>query len=83
MGAQMRSKASPTISKEVALLYAEGSFEPRVFQHLPGIANGLADTLSRLDEPGANVTLPDELHGITPAFVPVRNKHYYRILTTK
>ena len=82
MGAQMRSKASPTISKEVALLYGEGSFEPRVFKHLPGVANGLADSLSRLDEPGSGVTLPAELSAITPAVVPVRTKRYYRVLAT-
>ena len=68
--------------KEVALLYGEGSFEPRVFEHLPGVANGLADALSRLDEPGAGVKLPAELSDITPAVVPTRTKQYYRILAT-
>ena len=69
-------------TKEVALLYGEGSFEPRVFEHLPGVANGLADALSRLDEPGAGVKLPAELSDITPAVVPTRTKRYYRILAT-
>ena len=83
MGAQMRSTASPVISKEVALLYGEGSFEPRVFQHLPGIANVVADVLSRMAEPGNVAELPDEVVGIAPVVVPVRTKSYYRTLTTK
>ena len=83
MGAQMRSTASPVISKEVALMYGEGSFEPRVFQHLPGIANVVADGLSRMAEPGNSAALPDEVIGITPAVVPVRTKSFYRTLSTK
>ena len=82
MGAQMRSTASAVISREVALLYGEGSFEPRVFQHLPGVANVLADTLSRMNEPGFSAELPDELVGVSPVIVPVRTKSYYHTLAT-
>ena len=82
MGAQMRSKASPIISREVALVYTESSFEPRVFEHLPGIANGIADTLSRLDEPGGHKTLPAELYEITPTIAPERVKSWYKVLAT-
>ena len=82
MGAQMKSKASPIISKEVALLYGDSAFEPRVFHHLPGAANGIADTLSRMAEPGFDGVLPKELSGIIATEVPVRKKQYYIILTT-
>ena len=82
MGAQMRSKASSIISREVALTYAECAFEPRVFEHIPGIANGIADTLSRLHEPGADKTLPEELLNITPSVVPLRTKDWYGVLAT-
>ena len=82
MGAQMHSKASPVISKEVALLYSETSFEPRRFDHIPGIANGLADELSRLCEPGSPGTLPEDLRKIEPTIVPIRKKAYYRVLAT-
>ena len=67
----------------MALLYGEGSFEPRVFQHLPGNANVVADVLSRLAEPGPTANFPDEPVNITPIVVPVRTKSYYRILATK
>ena len=78
----MRSKASSIISREVALTYAECAFEPRVFEHIPGIANGIADTLSRLHEPGTDKTLPEELRNITPSVVPLRTKDWYGVLAT-
>ena len=78
----MRSKASPIISREVALVYTESSFEPRVFERLPGVANGIADTLSRLDEPGCHKTLPAELYDIAPTIAPERVKSWYKVLAT-
>ena len=64
------------------MLYGESAFEPRVFHHLPGVANGIADTLSRMAEPGFEGDLPNELVDIAATEVPLRNKHYYKILTT-
>ena len=82
MGAQMHSKASPTILKEVALLYSETSFEPRRFDHIPGVANGIADELSRMCKPGSNGTLPTEPRDIEATVVPIRDKKYYKVLAT-
>ena len=82
MGAQMHSKASPITSKEVALLYSETSFEPRRFDHIPGVANGLADELSRLCEPDSPGAVPEGLLTIEPTIVPIRAKDYYKVLTT-
>ena len=48
----------------------------------PGVANGIADALSRMVEPGFIATIPEELKDIEPTVVPARTKHYYRILTT-
>ena len=82
MGAQMRSKASPIILRGVALVYTESSFEPRIFEHMPGIANGISDTLSRLNEPGFEKMLPVELHDIEPTIAPERVKCWYQVLAT-
>ena len=46
------------IAREVALHYAEGSFEPRVTEHVPGVANDIADALSRLSEPNDTKITP-------------------------
>ena len=82
MGAQMHSKASPIISKEVSLLYSETSFEPRRFDHIPGVANGLADELSRLCEPDSPGAVPMDLQTIEPTVVPIRKKAHFKVLAT-
>ena len=82
LGAQMKFKASALVAKEVALEYSDTSFEPRVFEHVPGISNVLADKLSRLFEPGAGVQVPEELSAAMKAEVPTRTKKYYKILAT-
>ena len=78
----MQFKASNLIAREVALVYSESSFEPRVFVHLPGVANGLADHLSRIRDPGYPDTIPAGLEGVLQAHTPVRRKDWYKILPT-
>ena len=63
-------------------MYSETSFEPRRFDHIPGIANGLADELTRLCEPDSPGNLPVDLQTIEPTIVPIRKKAYYRVLAT-
>ena len=48
------------------------SFFPLVAQHLPGIANTMADALSRRAQPMSSVTLASFLKEVTPVFPPVR-----------
>ena len=46
------------IGQELALIYHEAGYEPKV-EHLPGVANQLADILSRLNDPKkSNATIP-------------------------
>ena len=54
MAASLRAKGSKAfklIAREMAMTFAQCSFEPSVVEHLPGIADVLADTLSRRYEP--------------------------------
>ena len=83
MAAQMKSKASPLVNKELALLYTKAAFHPRHVEHIPGLTNGLADGLSRIWEPNAGYVIPDELKHIAPAPIPIRNRKYYEVLTAK
>ena len=53
-----------------------------MFEHVPGIANVLADKLSRVFEPNANISVPKELDNVMEAEVPIRKKSYYKILAT-
>ena len=82
MGSRMKIKASPLIAKEMALLYSHAAHEPRIFEHLPGVANVLADGLSRVFEPGADKKLPPQLSGTTRRSVPKRGKTWYQTLAT-
>ena len=52
---QPHSQQLGIIAREMALDIAEMSYSPDVINHVPGISNKAADTLSRLYEPGAKV----------------------------
>ena len=44
--------------RELALDLAEGKYELKILEHLPGTQNTIADDLSRLHQPGASGVLP-------------------------
>ena len=80
-----RLKSGPSaklISQELAIIYHEAAFEPRV-QHIPGVANRLADALSRLNAPGSKKTLPKVLTDLPVTPIPPRGRSYYAMLATK
>ena len=83
MAARMKSKASPLTNKEVALIYSRASFEPRFVEHIPGIANSLANGLSRLHEPNSQYVLPEALSRLSPTPLPRRDRSYYDSLSAK
>ena len=55
----------------------------RIFEHVPGVANVLADGLSRVFEPGADTTLPPQLSDAIRRTVPTRKQSFYQSLATK
>ena len=67
----------------MALLYSHAAHEPRIFEHVPGVANILADGLSRVFEPGADATLPPQLSDAKRRNVPIRKHSFYQSLATK
>ena len=83
MGSKMKIRASPLIAKEIALLYSEAAHEPRIFEHVPGIANVLADALSRAFEPGTDKELPPQLSGAKEIHVARRTSTWYKTLATR
>ena len=60
---------------------AESTFEPVVYEHVPGIANVVADKLSRKWDPRYQDTwtLPEELNKVTQTVVPRRDREYYAL----
>ena len=68
------------ICRELALMYAESSFEPQVIIHIPGVSNTIPDTLSRIFEPGKNYSIPTILADVEPQVAPLRDESWYRTL---
>jgi hypothetical protein len=69
------------IARELALDIAESVYAPDVSEHLPGIANMVADALSRKFEVGpGNWKLPQFLLNTPEILVPSRDINYYRTL---
>ena len=70
------ASSSNLIGREVALLYTHATFEPRLIEHIPGIANVLADDLSRIHEPHANKAVPEALKHLVATRVPPRDESF-------
>ena len=61
----------------MALDIGDCSFRPHVCSHIPGLENTVADALSRLFQPGANIPFPVQLRSLNPVQLPVRDRSYY------
>ena len=69
------------IAREAALDIAEGVYRPTVGAHGPGVANVIADILSRWDEPGSKRTLPPALAMATECTTEERTRLWWRTLS--
>ena len=65
------------IAREIALEIAGAEFGPDVVAHLPGVANGAADSLSRRFQPGRVFVLSPLLVGLEEVEPPERNLAWY------
>ena len=78
--AKLKRNTSPLSGRELSTLYTSSSFEPAMVEHLPGMMNNMADTLSRLSEPGTSKSLPLALAKVPRATAPLRVPSYYLTL---
>ena len=79
MVAKMQPK-SPTlaiIARELALDIAAASYSPDFMEHVPGIANVIADTLSRKHQPAKTYQLPLLLRNVTEHSVGSRDQDWW------
>ena len=69
------------IAGELALEFTKASFVPMIVEHIPGIANEIADVLSRRRDPARAPTwrLPPVLADLVLTVVPIRDSSYYFI----
>ena len=72
-------KSNGLIAREVALDIAQGVYKPNVAEHIAGVTNVTADTLSRLDKPDFAKDIPDSLVRVDRTTLPM-DKSLFRTL---
>ena len=65
------------IARELALEFAAAAFKPIATVHVPGVANVLADKLSRMHAPGYSAEVPAQLAQSQRVFPPARTPEWY------
>ena len=58
---QPKSKSLGVVARELALDLADATYALDFAQHVAGITNGIADSLSRKHQPGKHYTVPEFL----------------------
>ena len=76
-----QSKQLAIVAREFALDLGTATFKPEVVQHLPGIANVVADSLSRKYEPGKEYKLHPCLQSSKEVKPPPRPLSWWKSLT--
>ena len=79
---QTSSPHTAVVARELALTLCQSCIRPRILEHTPGVANKVADVLSRRYEPGVPFVLPKVLQNIPECVLPSRDTGYYRALAT-
>ena len=69
------------IARELSLLFGNCAHKPRMLEHIPGVANVLADALSRKYQPGYAYKLPPALHEVREVHISARSPQFYCTLT--
>ncbi len=72
-----RGYGSRIVARELALCLARFAHRPDTLEHIPGIANKVADALSRRHEPGCTFVTPRALSAATEVHPPVRTVDFY------
>ena len=75
---QPKSKALGIVARELALDLADASYAVDFVQHVAGLANGSADSLSRKWQPGKEFVLPSLLASATEVQAPTRCPSWWR-----
>ena len=71
------------IAREVALDVADALYSPAIVSHLPGLANTISDSLSRIFCPTGDYPVPPALLRAQRITCPTRTRNYYRTLRTE
>ena len=76
-------EAPALIAREAALLISRSTYTPTIYEHIPGIANVIADALSRIEAPGSEgrKKLPAILDNAKKIQCPPRPRGWWRALS--
>ena len=69
------------IARELSLLFGNCAHKPHLLEHIPGVANVLADVLSRRYQPGRAYSLPCALKEVREVMIPERTQRFYPTYT--
>ena len=75
---QPKSSSLQLIAREIALEVGQCAYAPDFIEHIPGITNTVADTLSMYRELGDKFVLPEALRDAVYVEPPVRNESWWR-----
>ena len=78
---QTSSPSLGVIAREIALDIADAIYEPQIATHVPGIANVVADILSRRYDPAKIYTVPPLLSKAIEVHPESRDGKWWRTLT--
>lgn len=78
-----RSPGINLIAREVALEVGDSAYYPRIFEHTPGIANVIADALSRLHQPGKRTEIFLALRNVQRVQAPPRLPKFFLCAQTE
>ena len=73
-----RSPQIAVVARELALTFSESCVRPQVVKHTPGVANRLADILSRRFQPGVHFVFPQAFDGVPEVSIRPRTMDFYR-----
>ena len=79
---QPKSRSLSIVARELALDLADATYALDFAQHVAGVTNGIADSLSRRFQPGKAFALPHFLHLAKEVPPPVRNREWWRTRPT-
>ena len=75
---QPKSFSLQVVARELALDLSQCSYSPDFIEHIPGVSNGIADSLSHMAEQGSDFQLPTFLSNARCDIPPVRDEKWWR-----
>eukprot|EP00439_Symbiodinium_sp_Y106_P060007 s2027_g8.t2 len=77
--AKPRAVGLGIVAREIALDFSRSSYRPSWYEHIPGVANTVADILSRRYQPDKQFALPGLLRHAREVTAPIRDDSFFLV----